>query len=523
MVNPNSTDKVLHINTTSDAKTIPDGDMVEGGTKPDVNKVDPPKRGGRRVLLNTGAMAGSSLWRILVSFLLQALVTRQLGFAALGQYTVALAYLNVSQIIAEMGLQGLLVRELAQNRGHRRQYFMLALWLQIGAGFLIWLGLWWLTKLLPYSDTMANLLWLIGGTLPFYAVTVACQMLFQGCERMELVMFVELIINSLIGLLSILVLFMDGTVVDLVLILIVTQALSAGFCILLVWYFQLLTHPDQTTPSQPDKAVAPSVLLKRALPFYGLSLADVLLQRLDIILLSAIGGDVLTGIYSAAYNVVRVFLKLIQSFWKGLYPTLSRLFQQTPQRYNQLCQMSLQYGLLLLFLVAPVGAGLATVLLNLLYKSPSAESVAAFEILIWVIPLFLVELYAITLMMVENRTGYSLLLMIVHLLAVALLLPIFTSLGQAFGTALAVLLASMIGTVASLVMLQHFKMPRVPSGTYLILLPASVAAIAITYLPAPLPLQISSGIGIYLVLLPLCGIYTCRNLKALRDMMFRPG
>ncbi len=50
----------------------------------------------------------------------------------------------------------------------------------------------------------------------------------------------------------------------------------------------------------------------------------------------------------AAYNLVRVLVKLVQSFWQAAYPTLSRLRRQASSRYALLSALSLRYGLLLL-------------------------------------------------------------------------------------------------------------------------------------------------------------------------------
>lgn len=68
-----------------------------------------------RVLLNTGVLIGSSLWRILISFGLQVLIAYRLGVQGFGQYTAILAYLNVCQVLYELGLPQLLVRYLSQQ------------------------------------------------------------------------------------------------------------------------------------------------------------------------------------------------------------------------------------------------------------------------------------------------------------------------------------------------------------------------------------------------------------------------
>ena len=68
-----------------------------------------------RVLLDTGVLIGSSLWHILISFGLQVLIAYRLGVQRFGQYTAILAYLNVCQVLCELGLPQLLVRDLSQQ------------------------------------------------------------------------------------------------------------------------------------------------------------------------------------------------------------------------------------------------------------------------------------------------------------------------------------------------------------------------------------------------------------------------
>jgi O-antigen/teichoic acid export membrane protein len=81
---------------------------------------------GRRILVNTGALTTSNLWRIVISFVLQVLIARWLGVASLGHYTIVMAYLNVCQVLGEVGLPALLTRDLAQSPALRASYFRLA-------------------------------------------------------------------------------------------------------------------------------------------------------------------------------------------------------------------------------------------------------------------------------------------------------------------------------------------------------------------------------------------------------------
>ncbi|MFM7174434.1 MAG: oligosaccharide flippase family protein, partial [Caldilinea sp.] len=250
------------------------------------------------MLFNTAALASASLWRIVISFVLQVLIARQLGVAGLGQYTIALAYLNVSQVVVELGLPTLLVRELAQQPTRRLSYFRWLLAIQLLNSLAVWAVLIGVGTWLSVGPSTAISLWLVGASLPFYAVTAAAQTLFQASERMELVMGVEIAINTLILAASIGVLWAGGDELALIAVIIGTQAASALACSWLLARSQLLAG------SQEAAGPNPILLLRQTLPFLGLALAEVLLQRLDILLLSVVAGPAVTGLYSAAYNVV---------------------------------------------------------------------------------------------------------------------------------------------------------------------------------------------------------------------------
>lgn len=411
-----------------------------------------PRQTGRRVLINTGALTTASLWRIAISFILQILIARRLGVEGLGHYTIALAYLNVSQVILELGLPTLLVRDLAQNPKHRRTYFRWLLTLQGVASFLTWGGLIIMSSVLPFAPVTVASLWLVGASLPLYAVTSAVQTLFQAGERMELVMGVEVTINTLILIFSLGVLWFGRDELALIAVIIVTQAISATICLLLLLRSRLLAAPQERVPIH-----LPS-LLRRTMPFFGLALSDVLLQRLDILLLGFIAGPAVTGIYSAAYSVVRVLMKLIQSFWRALYPTLSRLQRQARDRYMRLHTLSLRFGLLAVLPAAAITFGIAPELMQLMFGGEYSASAEVYRILIWAAPLFLVEVYAITLLMIEHHLRASLWISALHIAGIVILVPLLAPAMGADGAAAGVLLAGALGALASLWLLWSLKL-----------------------------------------------------------------
>lgn len=403
--------------------------------------------------LNVSALAISSLWRVGTSFILQLWIAYQLGVEILGQYTIVLAYLHVCQILSELGLPTFLVNRLAHSPAERPLHRVIALQVQLLSSLFIWGGLILLTIAFPFSQAIRLSLIYVGASLPFYAITSVYQTLFRASEQMLWIMIIEVLINTLILAFSSWIVWHGGTLAELVIVLVWTQAISGLLC----WYLFRLSamhagtcHALHLMPCTLPRAWHLSwKMLRGARPFYGLALAEVLLSRLDILLLSIFAGDGITGIYSAAYNIVRVPAKLIQSYWQALYPTLSRLRAGDRPRYIRLIRQSMGIG----FLLALAGVGvislLAEPLLTIFYGKQITEIVPIFRVLIWSIPVLLIEIGCLTLLMTEQKASIALKIMVLRLCCLSILLPLLTS-SDGIGTAYAVLIATIIGALAGL-------------------------------------------------------------------------
>ena len=477
----------------------------------------PPDAGathtGRRVLINTGALTSASLWRIAISFVLQILIARRLGVEGLGHYTIALAYLNVSQMLVEFGLPTLLVRDLAQTPTHRRTYFRWSLGIQLATSLLTWAGLMLLSFVLPYGPVTAASLWLVGASLPLYAVTATTETIFQAGERMELVMGVEVVINTLILLFSLGVLWLGGDELALIAVIIATQAISAVICLVLLAYSGLLAAPQEATP------VRLAALLRRTMPFFGLALSDVLLQRLDILLLGVIAGPTVTGIYSAAYNVVRVLMKLIQSFWRALYPTLSRLQRYAGDRYVRLQALSLRFGLLAVLPMATISFGVAPDLMQLLFGGDYGASAEVYRILIWAAPLFLIEVYAVTLLMIEHHLRASLWVSALHIASIVICVPLLTPLAGANGAATGLVISGLVGSGVSIALLHGRGIPLRTTGIGKMITAAAAAGVLALWLPAPWLVNSLLAAGVYSALSLMTGVLTTDDFRTLRRIL----
>ena len=131
-------------------------------------------------------------------------------------------------------------------------------------------------------------------------------------------------------------------------------------------------------------------------------------------------------------------------------------------------------------------------------------------------PFFLVETYAITLLMAEHYPRQSLMLTLLHIVAVAVLLPPLTLRLGAVGAAVAMLVAAATGASVGLYLLRANDMPAHVSKLGWLAASALIAGVLNIFLPSPWPLRTLIGALVYLLLVWLTGVFSPDDRQLLR-------
>src|SRR5258706_585739 len=141
-----------------------------------------------RQLLKTGGNAFSVLTSDVMnratSFVLYALVARNLGAHEFGQLALALTVFYAFQVFAVAGLKTLIIRQVAKDRSQTWTYLIhgfLAVALSSFSSVAVLFGF---VRLMHYPRSTASVILLLSlGLLP-YAFSAICEAVFQAWERM---------------------------------------------------------------------------------------------------------------------------------------------------------------------------------------------------------------------------------------------------------------------------------------------------------------------------------------------------
>ena len=329
----------------------------------------------RKIAKNTGVViAGNVIFRLISLFVIIYLA-RYLGTEGFGKYSLVFAYLAFFNIVTDLGLQQILVREMARNPSTASKLignaYVIRLLLTV---FAVVLSIVIIT-LLPYPDDTTLYVYIASFTLLFISFSDLYGTIFEANLAMEYNVIAKLAFKFISAGLILKIIFSHGTLGHVMIVLV----FSEGIRTLLSYLFS-------------RKFVRPSFdidfglwryLLKECLPLALTSVIIIIYYQIDVIMLSMMKGDDAVGIYSAAHRLCEPFSLIPYALMASLFPLMSRYFKTSEDKLIRTYTVAFKY---LVILALPVAMGTVLVADNvilLVYGAPFADSSIVLQILIW--------------------------------------------------------------------------------------------------------------------------------------------
>lgn len=344
----------------------------------------------------------------LVSFAFTVLVIRRLGAEVYGQYAAVLAFGAVFVFFADLGLSPYTVRQVARlrdqpNGKHEIEKLFgsvlgLRFLLSLGAAAAI-IGAAWLTGR-PTEMIIGVALGTIG--LVIYSVHGAAESVLAGHERIDIAAGAQVAHQITFVLLGTLALLFATGYYGLIFANLAGIILMTALCWMGVR--RLGVRPTMPIPSWW------LTLLRASIPFGIIGFTLGLSYKFDTILLNIYAGDVVTGYYNSAYNLIFSVLVISNVVNTALYPSLSRQSVTKPETLPAIHERMLRYLLAIALPITIGGWVLAPAIIGFLYGAGYAEAALPLSILIWVIPfMFVTEFlgYVIVVSGAERRVAWA--------------------------------------------------------------------------------------------------------------------
>jgi len=325
------------------------------------------------------AVLGNSAWLMLDRLLRMALallvgswVARHLGPTRYGELAYGLALIALLQVISTLGIDSVLVRDVARQPRLVHRYIGTALRMRLASGAACWLSAVVVTLVLESGDrTTLVVVAILGATLLFQASDVV-DLWFQSQTRSRAVAFPRLLAYCGASIVKIALILGNAPVWAFAFALVVETALTA---IALAMAYR----GQRTLESWAwDKGIA-IALLRESWPFMLAGLSVIVYMRIDQLVLRQLSNVHELGVYSAMLPFSQAWHVIPMTVCASVLPRLSILKETDPDRYRyrvlQLFSTMFWLGLG----VAAVTAALAPWLIGHLLGAAYADSVDALQ------------------------------------------------------------------------------------------------------------------------------------------------
>lgn len=313
------------------------------------------------------------------AFLLVVLIARFLGVEQYGHYAFAVAFTSFFSIFSELGLNGLLVRELTQKPSTLNLHFKHALALRCFSSAIALFALLIVCYILDFESYRIIELLLVGGIVLVKNITDTLFSVF----RASLIIHHEAIstlferVITLLGGVSILLLGFGLT-------LLLSFFLFAKIMQFVFSYFMF--RKLYKFSNIPLSWSLSKKLLSQAWPFLGLNFMMAINYRIDSIFLTSWRGDVATGYYNAAYNLIFGLTALQVILGKVTFPIFSKFETIDRGKFIQSYQRTIKFTFVILIPVVLGAFFYSNEIIRLVYGSSFVESSQILGILIWALP-----------------------------------------------------------------------------------------------------------------------------------------
>jgi polysaccharide transporter, PST family len=446
------------------------------------------------VVKNIAALTLSQMLVIAASILSGILVARSLGSAGYGAYSLAFAFVGLFGLLFSLGVDTMVVREVAREPDQIWKAGGPALWLRFVTYPLTLIVIVVAAFVAGYQVNMVRLMVVAAVGVGLSTASDLGRSIYQGLQRMELDTLTRALEKTaVLALLLYIIVVRNDRSVERAL-----WAFNAGAAIaLLVTWGLIIAVRGRPTQCAPRPAWR---LLLYAAPLAGSMVVLSWVAPLPTVMLSRSYSLRDVGLFTAANNIVAPFSLLAVAFAGALLPVLTNLFGSQDERGASLNGLLMRYLLMATALLATVVYNLAPQLLVLLYGPPYEPAAEALQVLAFSISLFWLTTYLNGVLIAAGQhrhlLGVGLLNLLVTAAAGALLIPFAGIKGAALMRTV-----GLVPTAGLMLYLSRRWLDRKSSAKLLYSLLACFVMLALSWVLRfqPWPIRISLLLGTYCI------------------------
>lgn len=325
---------------------------------------------------NVGILMGMEACAKVFTFAATIVLARYLAPRGFGLLAFALAFVSMFNVIAGFGMSSLTMRDLARDHRLIPQYLsngLIAKALLSVVALGVISGVMWG---MGYSPEKRPVVLLAALVMVLEATMRFTDAFFQSAQRMGVVAVANLAYDIGTVICALMVVWVRGSVLDYLTgrMLVLLVVLGISVWLIHIRLGRLAWHCDLGFIWR---------MLKGALPFALSTLFVAIYVDIDLVMLSFMKGDVMTGWYAAAGKFLKGFSFIPVSTREGMLPAMAKFSRDDPDELVKNLARSCRY---LAMVALPIVGGifmLAPQFVVLFFGSAYQAAIPALHVLIW--------------------------------------------------------------------------------------------------------------------------------------------
>ncbi len=473
----------------------------------------------KRILKNISFSALSLLINRIGQIILLVFIARLTGAQGLGAYTLALSLIAVFGIITDLGLNSLIVREVAANKKLASKYLGNVSVLRYLLSLLSLTAIILITFLSHFPSSTKTIIYIIAVGNFFVTCGFGLRWIFQAFQKLEYEAYVNIFWGGSLTILGILALKLNFGILGLSWVQLALSILS----LVLIWFLVFKNFKGFHLQIEPQFW---KELLKEVTPFALSLIFMTICLNSDTLLLSWLKGEKAAGLYNAANKLILQVKNIPVILGPALLPALAEISVKKPVLLHSFLEKELVYLSALLVPVGLIVTILGDKIILWLYGTDFGSSVIILKILIW--SAWFMVLYSSglrALMAIKKVKNIAILTgsaMVVNLILNLVLIPVYSEKGAAFSV-LATEIIICLGTFYLLKRELAFDFQKLLSPWGKIgLSNVLMGSFLLEFKELPLFIAILAAIIIYLFFLSVLKVIPLEDWRVFREVLATP-
>ena len=325
---------------------------------------------------NTSWLFGERILRMIVGVFVGVWVARHLGPERFGLFSYAQSFVGLFTIIATLGLDNILVRELVKDQNRRDELIGTAFWLKLMGSFLVLIFL-AIAINFTSNNTYTNILVFIIASATIFQSFNVIDFYFQSKTLSRYVVFANIISLLISSIVKIVLILTNAPLIAFACVILFDSFILA--CGYIYFYFK----NSLSFLQWKFYKITAILLLKDSWPLILSGMVIAIYMKIDQIMIKEMMNSEAVGQYSAAVKLSEVWYFIPLVIASSLFPAIINAKKQSEKLYYDRFQKLYDLMVWMAIIIALPMTFLSDWIINLLYGKEYNQAGSVLMIHIW--------------------------------------------------------------------------------------------------------------------------------------------